>query len=54
MELGATVPGRGFYLALSQLERVDEVLDAAVAEYATNIRQVASLAGALRAGVPAS
>ena len=54
VELGATVPGRGFYLALSQLERVDEVLDAAVGEYAGNIRRVASLAGALRAGIPAS
>ena len=54
VELGATVPGRGFYLALSQMERVDDVLDAAVAEYAGNIRRVASLAGALRADIPAS
>lgn len=54
VELGATVPGRGFYLALSQMDRVDEVLDAAVAEYAGNIRRVASLSGALRSGIPAS
>lgn len=54
VELGATVPGRGFYLSLSQLERVDEVLDAAVAEYASNIRHVAGLASAVRVASPAS
>lgn len=54
VELGATVPGRGFYLSLGQLDRVDEVLDAAVAEYGGNIRRIAALASLLRADIPAS
>ncbi|MEN2740486.1 NAD(P)H-dependent oxidoreductase [Microbacterium sp. X-17] len=48
-ELGATVPGRGFYLSLSQLDELDEVVHAAVAEYAANVRRVAGIAGSLRA-----
>jgi len=44
-ELGATVPGRGFYLALSQMEHLDEVVGAAAAEYAANLRRLATVAG---------
>jgi FMN reductase len=47
-ELGATVPGRGFYLALSQLDRLDEIAEAAAAEYAANVRRVAGVAAVSR------
>lgn len=53
-ELGATVPGRGFYLALSQLDRLDEVVEAAAAEYAANARRVAGVAAVTRALAQAS
>lgn len=45
VELGATVPGRGFYLALSQMDKLDEVMEAAVGEYAANLAAVARVAG---------
>lgn len=48
VELGATVPGRGFYLALSQLERVDEVVTAAAAEYAANMTRAGRIATSVR------
>jgi len=47
-ELGATVPGHGFYVSLTQLDRLDEVVEAAAAEYAANMRRVASVAAATR------
>lgn len=52
VELGATVPGRGFYLALSQLEKLDEIVEAAAAEYAANIARVSHIAGSV-ASAPA-
>lgn len=48
-ELGATVPGRGFYLALSQLEHLDAVVSAAASEYATNLASLARVAAATSA-----
>jgi FMN reductase len=53
-ELGATVPGHGFYLALSQLDRLDEVVEAVAAEYAANMRRVAGVAAVARALTSAS
>jgi FMN reductase len=53
-ELGATVPGRGFYVALSQLDRLDEVVGAAAAQYAANLHRAAAVAAAARPFVPAS
>ncbi len=46
-ELGATVPGRGFYLSLTQLDRLDEVVQAAAAEYAANLTRLARIAQAV-------
>jgi FMN reductase len=52
-ELGATVPGHGFYLALSQMDKLDEVVAAAAAEYAVNLAALARVAAATRpAGAP--
>jgi FMN reductase len=48
-ELGAIIPGRGFYLALSQLDELDDALEAAASEYAGNLRRTANLAGAVTA-----
>lgn len=47
-ELGATVPGRGFYLALSQMDKLDDVVAAAAAEYAANLAALATVAAATR------
>lgn len=49
VELGATVPGRGFYLPLTQLEKVDDVVAAAAAEYAANMTRIARIAGSVDA-----
>ncbi|MDX2376704.1 NAD(P)H-dependent oxidoreductase [Microbacterium sp. LRZ72] len=54
VELGATVPGRGFYLALSQMDQVADVVDAAVAEYAANLSRSAAIAAHTRTATPAS
>lgn len=48
-ELGAIVPGRGFYFVSSQMDRLDELVDAAAAEYRGNLARLAALAGAARA-----
>ena len=45
-ELGAVVPGRGFYFALSQMDKIDEVVGAAAAEYANNLAALARVATA--------
>lgn len=47
-ELGATVPGHGFYLALSQMDKLDEVVETAAAEYAANLAALAKVAAATR------
>ncbi|PZU39454.1 MAG: NADPH-dependent FMN reductase [Microbacterium sp.] len=47
VELGATVPGRGFYLALSQMDQLGEVVAAAAAEYAANLSRLSTVAGAV-------
>lgn len=53
VELGATIPGRGFYLALSQMEKLDEVVEAAAAEYAANLAALARVAAAATASAHA-
>lgn len=52
VELGAIVPGRGFYLALSQMDRLDEVVSAAAAEYSINLGALATVARATTAPAP--
>lgn len=49
-ELGAVVPGRGFYLSLTQLDNVDEVVTAAAAEYAANLTRLTRVADAVSGG----
>lgn len=43
-ELGAIVPGRGFYFVSSQMDRLDELVDAAAREYRANFGRLAALA----------
>lgn len=48
-ELGAIIPGRGVYLALSQMDELDDAIGTAASQYSTNLRRlarVASVAGA--------
>ena len=45
-ELGATVPGRGFYLALSQLDQLEDAVEAAATEHAHNLKRVTNIARA--------
>lgn len=48
-ELGATVPGRGLYVALTQFDKLDEVVSASAAEYAANLAALAKVAAATAA-----
>ena len=47
-ELGAIVPGRGFYFVAGQMDRLDELVEAAAAEYAANLARLATVAGSVR------
>lgn len=44
IELGAIVPGQGFYFVTSQMDQLDELVEAAAAEYRGNLARVATLA----------
>ncbi|WP_156888186.1 NADPH-dependent FMN reductase [Microbacterium indicum] len=50
-ELGAVVPGRGFYFSLTQMDDIESVVGSAAAEYAANLAALAKVAGS--AAVPA-
>jgi FMN reductase len=43
-ELGAIVPGRGFAFLSSQMDRLDEIVEAAASEYRDNLSRMASVA----------
>ncbi|MGP3535762.1 NADPH-dependent FMN reductase [Microbacterium sp. RD1] len=43
-ELGAIVPGRGLYFVASQMDRLDELVSAAAAEYRGNLSRLARVA----------
>lgn len=43
VELGATVPGRGFYFVIGQMDQLDEIAQAAADEYAANLRRLAAV-----------
>lgn len=45
-ELGAIVPGRGFYFVSSQMDRLDELVGTAAAEYRANLARVVTVAAA--------
>ncbi|MBX9828856.1 MAG: NAD(P)H-dependent oxidoreductase [Xanthobacteraceae bacterium] len=47
VELGAVVPGRGFYFVTGQMDRVDEIVQAAADQYAMALRRLANVAAAL-------
>lgn len=47
VELGAVVPGRGLYFVIGQMDRLDEVVQAAADQYATALQRMAKVAGAL-------
>lgn len=48
LELGAVVPGRGFYFVADRIDDVDAIVGAAAAEYAANLARLAVVAGATR------
>ncbi len=48
VELGAVVPGRGFYFVAGQMDHLDEIVSAAAAEYAANLARLAVVAGVTR------
>lgn len=43
-ELGAIVPGRGFAFVSSQMDRLEELVDAAASEYRANLTRLGALA----------
>jgi FMN reductase len=47
VELGAVVPGRGFYFVISQMDRLDEIVQAAADQYVSAFRRVGRIAAAL-------
>lgn len=47
VELGAVVPGRGFYFVISQMDRLDEIVQAAADQYATAFQRLGRIAAAL-------
>ena len=48
-ELGAVVPGRGFYFVISSIDRLDEIVAETAAQYAANFAGLAAVAGAVTA-----
>jgi FMN reductase len=50
-ELGAVVPGRGFYFVSNQMDNLDEITARAAAEYAANLGRAANIAPSLSAPV---
>ena len=48
VELGAVVPGGGFYFVISQMDRIDDIVQAAADQYAGNLRRMAKVADALQ------
>lgn len=51
MELGAVVPGRGFYLSLSLMDKLDAQAEAMAAEYAGNLARLAAVSAATSGAV---
>ncbi len=47
VELGAVVPGRGFYFVISQMDRLDEIVQAAADQYAMALRRAGGITSAL-------
>lgn len=47
VELGASVPGRGFYFVIGQMDHLDEIAQAAADEFAANLRHLSVVAAGL-------
>jgi FMN reductase len=47
VELGATIPGRGFYFVAGQMDQIDEIVSAAASEYASNLARLATVAASV-------
>jgi FMN reductase len=47
VELGAVVPGRGFYFVISQMDRLDEIVQAAADRYISAFQRMGRIADAL-------
>lgn len=54
VELGASVPGRGFYFVAGQMDHLDEIVQGAADEYAANLRRLANVAANLRGSIHSS
>ncbi|MET4639987.1 NAD(P)H-dependent oxidoreductase [Mycetocola sp. 2940] len=48
VELGAVVPGRGFYFVAGQMDQLDEIVGQAAAEYAANLGRLSAVAASTR------
>ena len=44
VELGAVIPGRGFYFVIGQMDRMEEIVKDAAEQYAADLRRVAAVA----------
>lgn len=53
-ELGAVVPGKGFYFVTSQMDHADEIIDEAAGEYRSKLARLAPLASAVEAAASPS
>jgi FMN reductase len=49
VELGAIVPGRGFYFVAGQMDHLDELVEMAAVEYTANLARLAVVSAATRA-----
>ncbi len=49
-ELGAVVPGRGFYFVIGNMDRLDQIVQVAADQYAVVLRRMARVAAALPDG----
>lgn len=54
VELGAVVPGPGFYFVMGQMDRIDEIVERAAMDYKSNLARMAVIAGAAQAPNSAS
>lgn len=48
VELGAVVPGSGLYFVTSQMDRLEDIVEAAAENYAFNFSRLASVATHIR------
>lgn len=48
-ELGAIVPGRGFFFTVEQMDRLDDIVAEAAGEYRRNLAKVARIGAAIQA-----